>query len=317
MKRPAGHAPTRIHVCIPTYRRPEGLRRALQSVAGQRVGEEGVRVAVWVVDNDAAGPAGAVCDALRDGYPWPLHHVVAPERGISHARNRALEAALPGCDYLAFLDDDEIAPPDWLRDLLAARRRHRADVIAAPVHRALPDSAPGWVREARVFQGERHAEGQRLHRAATGNTLIRAGVLRRSGLRFDPRLALSGGEDTLFFRQLARQGARIHWTNSGAVTETVPAARLSRRWVWRRGYCLGNSVTRVHLIDRPLPAAIRFVPAYLAREGLRALALLGARLRGRRRHVWIDLIYCGAIQLGIVSAVLGGRPRHYERTQEE
>lgn len=136
---------------------------------------------MWVVDNDAEGRAGvAVGEALAAGYPWPLHHVVAPERGISHARNRALEAALPGCDYLAFIDDDETAPRDWLREL---------------------------------------------------------------------------------------------------------------------------------------PSALRFVPAYLSREGLRALALMLARLRGRRRHVGLDLIYCGAIQLGTVSAILGGRPRHYRRTQ--
>lgn len=32
---------TRIHVCIPTYRRPAGLRRVLASVARQRLGGGG------------------------------------------------------------------------------------------------------------------------------------------------------------------------------------------------------------------------------------------------------------------------------------
>lgn len=47
------------------------------------------------------------------------------------------------------------------------------------------------------------------------------------GLRFDPRFALSGGEDVMFFRTLHAAGNRIAYAPRARVTELVPHKRAT------------------------------------------------------------------------------------------
>ena len=51
--------------------------------------------------------------------------------------------------------------------------------------------------------------------------------MNRLGLRFDPALALTGGEDSRFFRTLAAEGSRIVYAPRALVRETVPAGRAT------------------------------------------------------------------------------------------
>ena len=100
-------------VCIPTFRRPEGLARTLQSLLAQ---EGDVRFAIVVVENDAHGMAGAECArTMLDGSGRQSLVVVEGRQGNCHAINRAFSEAranFPAADYFLMIDDDEVASPD-------------------------------------------------------------------------------------------------------------------------------------------------------------------------------------------------------------
>ncbi len=96
-------------VVIPTYNRPQLLRRAVASAVGQ----EQVAAQVIVIDDGSTPPVTA--DDLPDGI------VVAQtgaSGGVAAARNLGVERAR--APWIAFLDDDDWWAPDHLWRLLSA-----------------------------------------------------------------------------------------------------------------------------------------------------------------------------------------------------
>ena len=69
----------------------------------------------------------------------------------------------------------------------------------------------------------------------TNNWLIRNSFLRRSNLRFDESLGVSGGSDVKFYREACRHGAKTGWAPKAIVKEKTSAERLSISYQYRRG----------------------------------------------------------------------------------
>src|SRR5437899_2232477 len=89
-------------IIIPTYRRPAGLVRALEALAGQE--DPGVSWGLVVIDNDS--PPGAE-QAFREGaarLDVPARYVREPRRGSGHARNRGISEVAGAITVM--LDDD-------------------------------------------------------------------------------------------------------------------------------------------------------------------------------------------------------------------
>ena len=80
-----------VALCIPTFRRPQGLRKLLAHVDELTYGG---RLSVIVVDNDAGEEAGAhvVWSKISQDYPFPLTVGWSPV-AASHAYNRAFRVA--------------------------------------------------------------------------------------------------------------------------------------------------------------------------------------------------------------------------------
>ena len=56
-----------------------------------------------------------------------------PGKGVVPAFGMRLWAAAGDVDYIAFIDDDELPEPGWLKGLHDARQRFGADVVAGAV----------------------------------------------------------------------------------------------------------------------------------------------------------------------------------------
>jgi len=119
-----------LDVCVCTFRRPS-VAGLLASLAKQIL-PPSLRVRVIVADNDDTPSAREiVLDAFQaNGLNGIYLH--APERNISIARNACLAAA--DADLVAFIDDDEVARPDWLAGLIAEQGRAAADVVFGKVN---------------------------------------------------------------------------------------------------------------------------------------------------------------------------------------
>lgn len=240
-RNPTG-APCRAVVAVCTAKRPAMLQQCLQSIAAQIV-EPQVAVEIVVVDNEGEPNNSALVQELAARCRFPVHYVHEPRRGISQARNAALEKCRSlAADWTAFTDDDCWASPAWLASLLDAADRHQADVVYGRREFLFPMPLPFWAMRAE--QGT-FAEGERLPYAATHNVLVPAwlfgGELR---MRFDERLA--HGEDTDFFHRAAQRGARIVYSAEPLVLEVVSPDRATLHYQTRRAYYYAASRSYFH-----------------------------------------------------------------------
>ncbi len=94
-----------LTVVICTRDRPESLRMTLASLAGQ----SDSAFEVLIVDNSSDG---AVARTLTDVDGLTLRCIHEPVPGLSRARNRALSVVRS--ELIAWIDDDEVADPDWI-----------------------------------------------------------------------------------------------------------------------------------------------------------------------------------------------------------
>jgi succinoglycan biosynthesis protein ExoM len=259
----AAGAPS-VVVAVLTYRRPDDLAAVLPLLDAEAAGAEAAagrasRVEVLVVDNDpdagAREQVAALAAELAAGSgTGRVRYVHEPQAGIAAARNRALDEA-DGFDVLVFVDDDERPRAGWLGLLLATHAEHGGCGVVGPVVSDFEVPLDDWVVMGGFFDRRRLPTGTTTDVAATNNLLLDIAAVRRAGVRFDGRLGLSGGSDTLFTRRLVAAEGPLVWCDEAVVTDVVPAARATRSWVLRRHFRSGNSWSRTSLMLAGSPAA--------------------------------------------------------------
>lgn len=227
-------------VCIPSFRRPEGLRRTLESLARQQTE---VEFATVVVDNDAEGQEAL--PVARQFFAAMLkgHAVVEAQQGNVHAINTAFATALalyPAAQYFLMIDDDEHAEPGWLDAMIGTAAAHDAQIVGGPVLRTYSTPVPNGVSRHPLFHSIEASSGPISIIHGSGNCLISRAVFERLGAPyFDPAYNFLGGGDMDFFTRARAASFDFAWAEDGLVHETVGAARLSARWIMERSLRTG------------------------------------------------------------------------------
>lgn len=238
---------THVAIAVPTFRRPGQLRTLLESLAVQA---DAPRMTIVIADNDRQGREGvATAQAMvAADYPHAIDAFIVETPGLCHARNALVDHALAvrGATHVAMLDDDQWVAPDWLAKLLAAHRRHGADITGAPVRYQFDGPAPHWHDALFVFQPERRDDGPTSMLFSLTSAIAERRLWETTDAPwFDARLNQIGGEDLDLYTRWAAAGRRFGWTNSTEVAESVPADRTTLRWAWRRIWRVGNTDTIV------------------------------------------------------------------------
>lgn len=301
-----------VAICVPTFRRPAGLRALLGSLEALRPARGVGRVEVVVVDNDPDGSAKATCDDWHGRTPT-IRYVHEPRRGIPQARNAALRAAVGFADLVAFVDDDERADPRWLDELVRVLDETGADVAAGPVVTEFPAGAPRWLRNARFLQPEQRPDGAELSHCFTNNVLMRSAMLRSMDEWFDERLALTGGTDALLFRRVRRAGYRIVWAQNAVVRETMPESRATLRWVLQRALRIGATSAAINRsLHGPVIGGLKSLIVGAGRLVQGVLLCVPAMLLGVHRSVG-QLRYAW-YGMGLLAGLFGYRRHEYKQT---
>jgi succinoglycan biosynthesis protein ExoM len=228
-------ANTRVDILICTFQR-DSLKRCLQSVLNQTV-PNGVELGIVVADNARTAYASqCVMDMARNSIV-PIHYIHAPAENISLARNACLDAST--ADWVVFIDDDEHAPADWLRNLW--EDAHGFDVVFGDVLAQYPADAPNWITQSDFHSTMIAKASKPINTGFAGNVIMRwAGTLWYDQ-RFDLSLGKIGGEDTAFFNTLYHIGAALGASKGGYLWEPVPTNRLTFKWLSHRRFRSGQS----------------------------------------------------------------------------
>lgn len=289
-------SPLEVTVAICTLRRPQ-IEDALRSLVHQTMPEQG-RMRVCVIDNDQDDRRRAEIMAMGADRGLDLDYVHAPRFNISLARNAALDAC--ATRWLAFMDDDEIALPDWLANLLARRHGHQAVFgIARAIY---PETGvPRWIA-GEDFHSNTMDRQDPPWKGYTCNVLIDMDFVRAHGLRFKEEMGQIGGEDTLFFRDMYKAGGQLAYAPGAIVEEPTPLSRMTLGWLIKRRFRSGQ----VHFIVlRQEGKTVKGSALAVAKAGL---FLLLATLNLPRPSKAARHVLRAALHMGVFASALGFAP---------
>ena len=300
-----------ISVVVPTFDRPEGLTDAVRSLFRQTYASTGFRLII--VDNTPDATAWEALAQLASECPDTIDLVAIhePAPGVANARNTAMTAV--ETNLVAFLDDDQSAPDNWLQALLSNYKRFPAAVTFGPVRTALPE---GQRRHQAYFEQFFAREpnlstGYITESFGCGNTLIDFSKISGGAPWFDTDMNEIGGEDDLLFARARRSKGRFAWAGDAPVWEHPLPSRIALRYTLRRAFSYGQApITLARRSNRAHHKQIAFwMLVGTAKAGFHGLQWVGLSLirhRGRAFQLdravrgiakvfwWIDLRFYGA-----------------------
>lgn len=232
-----------ITVIIPTCRRPKALMTALRSVGQQSLTNSSLQI--LVVDNNAAPVEKDRVDAFAADCLLKVDYVHCPQSGVSHARNAGLAHAKTR--FIAFLDDDMEASPEWVERSLSTAKKFNAGIVFSPTIARMPD--PDDPRNSYMRPFFSHTlpdtpEGLVKKFLGTGGTFIDLSKCNLPSPAFDAELNGIGGEDDKFFEHLRCTGTKAAWSPEAKTYEIVPKSRATNTYVWERNFGYGQGPSR-------------------------------------------------------------------------
>ena len=268
-----------LSIIIPTFKRPEGIARALGSVENERV--DGMNIEIIVADNDPLASAKDFMTKYIATSKTDIKYVHVPQPGVSNARNGALAVARGR--YVLFLDDDMTASAPWAQPMMDTAKQYDAGLVFGPVNAVMPEENNAFYDHMQpLFSRPAREENGLIEKGiATGNCFMDRGRFDLPNPVFDPNLNETGGEDDDLFRKLEQQNQNIAWTNDAITQEHVPAKRATLAYVWKRNFAFGQAPTR-EAADRGLKGItgiIKWMFVGAAQIGIYAMLWCVSKLR--------------------------------------
>ncbi len=253
--RPGQNAVVTISVVVPTYRRPEAIRRCVAALQQQDAED----LEILIVDDGSPEPV----DALPDG-PHAVRILRQANAGPAAARNRGVGAARG--DLVCLTDDDCRPAPGWARAFAEAARAgpglmagRTVNALAGNVYSSASQDMADYV--ARTGPGAEFAQSNNL-------AIGRADYLRAGGFPTD--FVRAAGEDRAFSQACAALWPGIR-TVADAVVQHDHALDLRSFWRQHRNY--GHGAHTWHGMARRRNVATFSRPSFY-------LGLLAEPLRG-------------------------------------
>lgn len=265
-----------VSVVVCTYNRCGVLGKSLESLAAQDL-PDSVGWEVIVVDNNSGDDTKNVVEGLRSEYPNRFRYVMESRQGVSYARNAGIQAARGS--IIAFLDDDEVASPDWLRELTGQLGSGEWAGAGGTVIAQWNCPQPRWLRRQSPFIAgplcffEYDPDPDFRERMTVppfgANMAFRKEMFEKLG-GFRTDLGRVGGqlfanEDTEFGRRLMAAGRCLRWEPGAVVFHPVEMHRVSKRYFIRWWFNKGSSDVR-ELGIPPHRARVVGVPLRLLRD---------------------------------------------------
>lgn len=258
-------------VIVPTYGRPVYLRDALVSLLKQDFPPEWYEIIV--VDNRPAGEVRQIVQELEQKWQRPIHYVDEPNVGLHNARHAGAQAAQG--EILVYVDDDVIAPPDWLKAMLKPYADSQVACVGGKTLPRWEAEPPVWLNQfggngggnlSLLDLGDDSLELAWPETVYGCNMSVRRSVLYEVG-GFNPdaigerRLIwLRGDGETGLQEKIYDAGHKVLYEPRAGLYHRIPASRLRPEYFYWRAFIQGisDSYSRVRKMgtDRLLPVRL-------------------------------------------------------------
>ncbi len=249
-------APLLFSIIICTYNRCNMVLSTLASLRRQTLPY--THFEVIVVDNGSSDDSlqkirtyvnASTTQERTAEHTWQVRCLQEPRNGLAYARNKGLQAARG--EIAIFLDDDTLAIPSFLTNLLNAYEATGADAIGGRVELRWEAARPYWLTDdLLVMLGYFAPSLARMPLPeelsfSTSNFSVKIEALRKVG-PFSPFLskrlhAPARVEGAVLCQRLHAAGCTLWYEPGAAVVHRVPAARLQRAFFQGRAYWEGRS----------------------------------------------------------------------------
>ncbi|MDP2652915.1 MAG: glycosyltransferase family 2 protein [Candidatus Omnitrophota bacterium] len=257
-----------VSAIVCTHNRSGLLKKALQSLLAQSLPAE--EYEILVIDNASSDDTAGVVRSL--GNRSNMKYVYEPKLGLSRARNAGVARARGR--YVAFMDDDAVADPDWLKNILEAFRSAPANVacVGGKVELVWDTARPHWLGDGpqfffselewtvrpQILRGDKYF----LHGC---NMAFLKEILSEAG-GFDEGLGRKGesllsGEDVAIQKILRGKGCQSLFDPGIRVRHAVLPQRLSMSWLMKRFAWEGISLAMIKIRQERLSSLARLYVA--------------------------------------------------------
>ena len=238
-----------ISAIICTHNRSAYLKKAIKSLAEQTLPKE--QYEVVVVDNASNDDTEAVVESFR--HLPNLRYIYEPILGLSQARNTGWHEARG--EYIAFLDDDAIACPEWLERIVKAFEtvKPRPGCVGGKIAAIWETERPPWLAKEMepvlsindFFKEEATFLRDDEPFLYGANIAYPREVIEKIG-GFSTSLGRKGsnllsGEDMLIRNNLRRHNFLDYYDPEICVYHHVLGSRLTKNWFYKRYFWHGVS----------------------------------------------------------------------------
>lgn len=246
----------KINICIPTYKRPEMLKKLILSIIGCNIDKSLILdIHIIIVDNDIDKSAELVIKELKEKLytKYKISYSNYSIKGLSNVRNELIKRAIEEKpDFIVFVDDDEFVTPRWLNELVTTIIINNGDMARGPVipkfDKKIKTHISYW------FSRPFYSNNAKIKTIAAGNLIINLKSFLKYDIWFDSRFNDSGSEDSYFGEELIKKGATIYWASDAIAYEFIPEERSNLQWLLNRRFRVASTfVFRLKLGNNFLP----------------------------------------------------------------
>ena len=189
---------SRVTVIMPVYNGEKFIKEAIQSILNQTY----QNFTLLCIDDCSTDDSVAIIRSIRDSRIRIIQNEC--NRGIAYTRNRGLDIA--DSEYIALLDDDDIAMPHRLEKEIEYLDKHKDIQVVGGHQRQIDGNGNDLNKQWSVYLNPAYISAYLLlnNTVVNGSTMFRKDFIDRYNIRYKDNMC--GAEDYMFWIECSLHG---------------------------------------------------------------------------------------------------------------
>lgn len=245
----------KVSIVICTYKRPDMLRIALESIVNQTVDRTSYEV--LVIDNNSNDETCEITEEYMKKNK-NVSYQLETKQGLSHSRNCGYINAK--ADYVGYMDDDAKAPENWVEQTINIIEEFEPDIFGGPIYPFYLNKKPEWFKDEYEIRKKAEKSGWLEKGNISGSNIFFKKELLEEYNGFNPDFGMkedkiSYGEETLIIKRAREEGRKIYYSIDIKMCHFVPEFKQNIVYWMLSNYTAG----KVNALSKQSPFKIEDV----------------------------------------------------------